>query len=210
MNFEATIKDIGVNYEHYLTGQCVLALHGFLSGWTVVDSSVKGAIAKVAESFPGPSAADASTRAYLHCPNTRVALSTLLERLLFVLKSEGSLPPSPGPGARVRFMDFVKEPIMSGRTGMVFAEPTLEWACNFSNGYIAAMNVIDPSCATSEQHALNDFEAWLRLTYGATGAGWYGILRIYEGPCEFGLRRLVELWDEWRSGATPEGSVHSC
>jgi hypothetical protein len=91
---------------------------------------------------------------------------------------------------------------------MVLAEPTTDWLYNFFRGYHRGLEAVSPDLAAQQWCRVEAFEEWLRDSYGHhTIAPWHGILRVYEGACERGLSRFVELWDDFERECLEENGA---
>lgn len=203
MAFKNTISETKVNPDTHLSAPCALAFSAFLVGYEMTDASVRPLLQKLTKLFPGPNAADACTRAYLQYATTGSAFSSVVDSLIRLLDSESSITPVPGYCADVEFAEFVRDAIVSGRTAMALTEPTMDWLGNYARGYVTGLQEVNSAAAVRHCRALESFEAWLRRRYDAQGTRWYGLIRVYEGACEHGLRRFIELWDEYsREAAT--------
>ncbi|WP_157907236.1 hypothetical protein [Sorangium cellulosum] len=182
----------------YLTEACVLALGAFLFGYRMVNENCAPVLRELTRRFEGADQADACTRAYLSDRNTERALRRVLEALGSMLAAEPALAGSRPANTQLGFMELVRDPIVSGRTGMVFAEPTVDWCANFWKGFLAGLDEVDPTAALQERERFDAFEQWLAERYAQSGASWYAMIRVFEGADLSGLRAFVALWEEFR------------
>ncbi|WP_437952086.1 hypothetical protein WME98_16035 [Sorangium sp. So ce296] len=192
------IDTIRKNPGECLTEACVLALGAFLFGYRMANGNVAPILYELARRFEGPDQADACTRAYLSARNTEHALRRVLEALSLMLAAEPALAGSSPASAQLGFVELVRDPIVSGRTGMVFAEPTVDWCANFWKGFLAGLDEVDPTAALHERERFEAFEQWLAERYAQSGASWYAMIRVFEGADLGGLRAFVALWEEFR------------
>jgi hypothetical protein len=90
---------------------------------------------------------------------------------------------------------------------MALPEPTVLGLADFASGYICGATDLNPAVGAVQRVELGDFETWLRNEwYGLYKhqAPWYGLIRVFEGECERGLRRFLELWDEFKASKPEE------
>lgn len=199
-NLLDTLEAVRIDPLSFLDCECALSLGTFLFGYKAVDASAGSVLCDLARRIPGPDAADSCTRAYLAYGGGSSAFWRVLSELRAIVDSE---PPVPFPGidAAKSFMEVVREPIGSGRSGVVLAEPTVVCLANYYRGFLAGMNSVAPTSANEAAEALARFERWLRKRYSEPRASWYGIIRVFEGIGMDGLRRFVALWDEFEASS---------
>lgn len=198
MELASVIDTIRKNPGEYLTEACVLALGAFLFGYRMANGNCAPILHELTRRFEGPDQADACTRAYLSARNTEHALRRVLEALGSMLAAEPALAGSSPASAQLGFVELVRDPIVSGRTGMVLAEPTVDWCANFWKGFLAGLDEVDPTAALHERERFEAFEQWLAERYAQSGASWYAMIRVFEGADLSGLRAFVALWEEFR------------
>lgn len=199
MTLYRAITQIRHDPSSVLSTPCVLALGAFLFGYKTADAGVGGLLSELDREFVGPESADACTRAFLSSSTSEEGLSKVLAVLERLLVHAQECRPSPGPGARTDVVSFVREPIEHQRPAMVLAEATPDWLYNYSQGYEFGLGVVNAPLAATQRSQFHQFEAWLQERYQHASARWYAIIRVYEGACESGVARFVELWDEFLS-----------
>jgi len=113
--------------------------------------------------------------------------------------ANGRLTSSPGPMATKTPIEQVRAALASGRLGMYFGEPTVMWVSNYYHGFLRGLAAVNRAEWLREEEQLRTFETWLRARYGHEAPSWHELIRAYEGPCESGIKRFTELWDEFES-----------
>lgn len=187
-----------------LTYECALSFRAFLGGLQVSDVHVAAIRRSLLEHIDGPDQMDACGRAYLAFRNTREALGFIFHNIeSFAHRSESAPTEARHEITTVSFVDSVRDAIMDGHAGTVLGEPTISYLADYASGYNFGLRFVDASAAQSRVQELDAFEAWLQGYYGGVHACWYGLIRVFEGNCESGLRRFVLLWDAFKSGTDP-------
>lgn len=154
---------------------------------------------KLADQFPGPSSADACSRAYLLFGDSAKATYAVLDALD---AATSVFPIQPGDRSECRVIDIVRQPIEQGRAAMVLPEPTLDSLANYTAGHLMALELCMPQRATHQNAEWNDFSRFIHRYYDARDSlPWHVILRIYAGVNESGLIHFVKLWTKFESGA---------
>lgn len=178
----------------YLESESIIAMQAFMGGYVLVDESAREPCLRLAEGLDGPSVAGAWLKAYLRDGNA--GFSLVLEHLIEIVGSS-ACEPIPGVLAGMRFIDYVRDPIISNRPGMVAGELSVVWLIDAMSGYLAGLDVLAPARAEREREQLLEFGRWLQGRYQANGS-WGRLLRVFEGadPSR-GLRRFVQLFDEF-------------
>jgi len=182
----------------FLDVPCVLALEPFLHGFMRVDASLDLLTSVLLTRFPGPSQADACTRAYLLAATGSQALMDVLKELKDILR-ESPLDVRLRESCPARFIDAVREAIVTKRTGLVFFESTVASLYNHYSGFLWGLRVAAPARAADEEEAMLRFEGWLQSYYGQKPARWHQLLRVFGGACFEGLDKFVELWDRFEA-----------
>lgn len=184
----------------WLTEPCVLALGAFLFGYKGANSAINGLLERAAHAFASSAEADVCSRAYLSNARSDEALHAVLTTLIEMVETSPTTTVTEvfGPAGETHIVQFVREALLSGRTGMVLLEPTISWFANYVSGHTTGLRTVNPDLAESQADSFKRFERWLRERYGESTAAWYAVLRVYEGADIHGLRRFIELWDEWK------------
>lgn len=184
-----------------LTEPCVLAFRAFLSGFKAPCRHMTPLFDAFTAAFEGPSGADACTRVYLAEADSRVAMTRALDTLAGLLESM-ELPAPAGARAPETFIEYVRGPIEQGRPAMALPEPSVTSLADFARGYLWGLRDVDAEVARYQEEELRRFEVWLRAHYQGSPAPWYGLIRVYEGACERGLVRFLDLWDDFTVATT--------
>lgn len=179
-----------------LDSKCVFALEAFFIGYKQVDASAKPLWTALINRFRGPNEAGAASLAALCAPTSGAAFDLLIDELKRLVHQSDEIQSVVGPLAEVPFIDQVREPIRSGRYGLVFGEPTVSWMYNYSRGYLTALERVSPDFAKRELQKFSEFEAWIQDVYGVKADSWHALIRVFEGPCARGLERFLVLWDD--------------
>lgn len=204
MALATEIDKIRANPGEYLTEACVLALGAFLFGYRVTNTGHTALLDELTRSFEGPDQADACTRAYLGAATTERALRNVLDVLDVLLAAAPEAECQSGINPQHGFVSFVRDAIMSGRTGLVFAEPTVDWCANYWKGFLAGIAEVDATAAVREREQFEAFERWLAARYDQAQVPWYALIRVYEGADLSGLRAFVSLWDEFQNQSSSQ------
>jgi hypothetical protein len=205
MNFASIVERLRAEPAAFLDNFCAASLGAFLTGYANADTSTYIAIKALLGVFPGADQANACSCAYLSYSDGAAGASAILSALEKIL-GKGDLRPEVGPFGDLSFVEVVRGPIIGGRSAMILGEPTVITLYNYVNGYLCGMEAVLPVEAASQARDLSEFERWLQGKYKVPGAAWYKIIRIYEGACERGLTRFIELWDAFakeRLNVTP-------
>lgn len=198
MDIAIALAQIQEKPSAFLSSECALALEAFLFGYKSADQSVAIILRELATEFEGPEQAGACTLAYLASPDSITSFRRVMAAAEVVLRRVGTPTPVPGPCAEMTLVTVVDDAILQGRPAMVLAEPTVVWMHDFFRGFLVGLSAVRPAAALRQERRLMAFESWLRASYGgASAAPWYGIIRVYEGMCERGLKRFLELWAEF-------------
>jgi len=179
----------------YLDCECALSLGALINGYKVADGSAAASKKAVLDRIPGPDQADGCTRAYLARGSGPRGFRYALDEFEAIVSGNQPVP-SPGPMAHLPIVEHVRTALASGRIGMYFGEPTIMWVSNYANGFLLGLASAQPDVWAQATDSLQRFEAWMQRRYGSPGARWHELIRVFEGPCERGLQRFVELWDE--------------
>jgi hypothetical protein len=196
-NFETVVQELRNSPLSFVDCRCAMLLGAFMSGYQLVDTSARPIWEAAALSFPGPSVAGAATRAVLNFRTSEEAFVALVA----VLEQEASRSkpqPVPGPLAADRWIESVRQPLLS-RPAMVLGDPLVCVLAHQARGYLAGLDVVDGARATTERRVFEHFERGVRQRYGAPNASWGNVIRIFEGGGTEGLRQFVALWDELSS-----------
>ncbi|MDH5492134.1 MAG: hypothetical protein OEY14_09285 [Myxococcales bacterium] len=198
MDLHQTVQSLGKSPLDYLDSECPLALGAFLFGYKTVDAGAGPVMDEFLRRIPGPDQADGCTRGYLAYGAGTAGFRRTVEILQETVEQ---LQPRPvaSMAAKYAFIEAVRDPIESGKTGMAFAEPTVVWLANYYRGFLAGLASVAPASAREATASLHRFETWLRRRYQQPITSWHGLIRVFEGAAEHGLRRFVELWDEFES-----------
>jgi hypothetical protein len=200
MTFVEQLELLRDNPASLLTERCVLALGAFLFGYRAANAGIGGLLEQASATFASSAEADVCSRAYLANRNTEDALAAVVGVLLENAGAPSKAPASVrGPAAALHVIDFTRESLLTGRTGIVLLEPTIAWFADYVRGHTAGLRDVNPDLSQSQQESLTAFEGWLRDKYGEPTASWVAIVRVYEGADVHGLTRFIELWDEWET-----------
>ena len=196
MNLLDVIRRLKNNPCNYLDSCCASSLGTFLVGYRTVDCSVASATDLLLDVFPGREEMGACTRVYLTYADGAVGVTAILNALENVVAA-GLAPPGDGFFTERVFIDAVRGAILQGRPAMVLGDPTVTSLYNYACGFMSGLEVVAPVEATKQYHELAGFERWLQGRYDVPEAAWYKLIRVHEGYCERGLKKFVELWDEF-------------
>lgn len=205
MRLSYEIEKIRENPGEHLTEACVLSLGAFLAGYRLTDAGYAATLDALTRRFEGSVSADACTRAYLTSTTSERALRRVLDELSSMLAAAPEPESRPGPYAGHGFVDHVREPIVSGRTGLVFFVPTVIWCANYWKGFLAGLSASDPAAAARERARFRAFEQWLGERFSHPRAPWYALIRVYEGHDLDGLRGFISQWDEFERSSQAAG-----
>jgi hypothetical protein len=192
----------------------VHACDAFLRGYGAVDASMATAL-QSPTAFPGPSAANRFTRAYLCVDDLTAANEQVLDELLNWGSAHGAnLRPTPEPYAGERALRRILEAIRQGRWGMMMPEPSVTYCAHYVRGFILASETIAPTIAEDDRRAMIRFEEWLQRRYRQPNARWHRVLRVFGGDPVGSVKLLLEEWDAFSAadgvpGATSPGAEGS-
>ncbi len=193
MDFTDLVKDLLKSPLSYLDCECPLALGAFMNGYGCADAGAEWLLKHLEDSFEGPSNASAYTKVFLRYSG-RKGLEVLLGETQSLITKYGEPTAKPGSMAGTRFLSTVVDVIEQGRPGMMLGEPTVSWLANCWNGFLLGTERIDSDLAAEQRSTASGFERWISKRYAEPGSPWHGIVRVYEGPCEKGLRKFADLW----------------
>jgi hypothetical protein len=91
----------------------------------------------------------------------------------------------------------VRGPILEGRPALALGEPSVVWLSDYARGHIAGLRALAPDEAERQSRVLQAFDGWIRNHYRGYAAPWWVQIRVFEGAYVEGLKRFVELWDEF-------------
>lgn len=189
MDFTTLVGTVRRDPEGYLTELHPMALEGLLSGYSCVDGRVSELLVQLSAEMGEPqSTAPVFMKVHLTLDD-RSAIDAVLGRIQQRLTT---LPIGPVRDCGAR--SLVLRAIREGRPGMILGEPTVSWLANFLNGYLLALDHADPDAAARERDAMTAFAARVNERYGTATVPWWKLLRVFEGPCESGLRAFASYW----------------
>lgn len=170
----------------------------FFTGCVEANAALRAPIRSLLDDVPGPSGAEAWSRAYLlYAPGEAVRI--VLNRLCQTTIEDDF---EPGPSAWTSPVPAVIDAVGQGRWGLVLGECSVLWLANHLRGFHAALERWLPDRARTERERLQAFESWLAARYGQGPVPWHRLLRVFEGEGPSGVEKFVELWETWQQEIT--------
>lgn len=194
-SFRAAIESLATRWPVPLGGRDAIQLGAYVRGWGLVDADVDRVVRELQDAFPGPSGADAFTRATLQHGGGPAAFDAVLRELREIVSRPPTDPtaaqPLEGHGS---YFDRVQTALSERRFGMVLGEASLPWLVANFQGYLDALHATSPARWSEELSAMAAFEAWLGEKYAQPGAAWWVLMRVYRGVGHDALVTLAEAW----------------
>ena len=196
------LETIGRNLGAFVEPVDPIYLGAFFAGCVEVNSAIRKPIRKMLKRLPGPSQADPWSRAALKYPSAE-SVRILLDTLCQACRDESF---EEGLSSLRSCITAVAESVREGRPGMMLGQVSVLWLRNYISGYHAALRWWRPEQADIEATRMRDLNAWIAARYGEPeGATWDRLMRVFEGECQSGVERFVELWEAW---CKKEGDGH--